>query len=448
MVKKKEVGFLGKASVHAAIGLVVVVGLLALPRPAKAADAVFDVVTEAETTLIAASDAITAAAATVMEATGISQLLQMVQDEMDAAFDDAIDTMQHWIDELIETQIADVNNVNARNNVNVRTAQDIQVRYYLPQTYSTCRIAQGARARDMMNSADNAVAKAWTNSLISRYNDPATVSAYAADRYKVGLGICSDRSSVGGSTMPTQAALGKALDCQVQWGGKHEGDDGTDEALFDSGYQFPIPENYFPPYNRSGLHLAMPQPATEKYMPYVAALSFCMTKAPLVPPPPAAAKGYVTASTIAVAAAFPEMESAAGVALSMCMKYLAERTQYGANVRSEFKDLHDGQVIGCMADYKKNLIDDVALADCQRDGRSSLQARHDRSYRAKSERYHNMNRVGALGSDMSRVDDVDDALQDKFDDHVEMERAQLTQATQAAKGVPTVASSLLDRVVK
>jgi hypothetical protein len=134
------------------------------------------------------------------------------------------------------------------------------------------------------------------------------------------------------------------------------------------------------------------------------------------------------------------MQAAASMAYDTCMSLLVERMQYGQNVAPAYKDAFTLQKTGCMADAAIGYIDgdpqyifaDGSTGTCSTDGRSDLQAMHDRAFRNSSASYHAVFTVGLDRQSIGRENASLPAEQRAFNDHLLEERKLLSNAMEEA----------------
>ena len=132
---------------------------------------------------------------------------------------------------------------------------------------------------------------------------------------------------------------------------------------------------------------------------------------------------------------------------------LVERMQYGQNVAAVYRDAYMLQKTGCAADAAIGYIDgdpqytfaDGSAGTCNTDGRSDLQAIHDRAFRNASASYHAVFTVGLDRQSIGRENTSLPSEQRSFNEHILEERkllsAAMAEANDAIKIYTNVAVS-------
>ncbi len=395
------------------------------PPHAQAYDVVSDPVVEAQTTAMHAWDQI-----------------HDVLKELQTSWSTAITQAGTYLQTMIAEMNTDTASANNRTNVDVATAQNIAVQHDMPKTYSACRIAQSAAASSELSKINASIAQALSNGGASR---PTDSSAHAKD---IKAGLESGLAPCVGDKQ-TEASINKALGCTSKWSGRWERADLSPAALFGA-LQFPVPPNFSLPTN--GVYQQIPIPTQEKYMPFVAALRFCQRITSRLPPAPQASNGKLPQDVLLIDA-YADMQAAASAAYDTCMTLLSERMQYGQYVNQAYKDAYVLQKVGCTADAAIGYIDgdqkytfaDGTTGTCATDGRSELQAMHDKAFRNASLSYHAVFTVGLDRQSIGRENASLPQEQRAFNDHIFEERklliAAIEQANNAIKIYTNVAVS-------
>jgi hypothetical protein len=386
--------------------------LVVFGEPANAYDIVSDPIVEAQTTAMHAW-----------------QQIQDALKELQTSWAVAITEAGTYLQTKIAVMNTDTASANARTNVDVATAQEIAVQNDMPTAYSPCRIAQSAAASSELLKINAAVAQALSNGGASRPTDP---SAHAKD---IRAGLESGLAPCIGDKQ-TESSIGKALGCTARWGGRWERADLTPAAIF-SYLQFPVPPNFSLPTN--GVYQQVPIPTQEKYMPFVAALRFCQRITSRIPPAPQAVNGKLPQDVLMIDA-YGDMQAASGMAYDTCMSLLSERMQYGQNVSPAYRDAFILQKAGCVADAAIGYIDgdpkytfvDGTTGTCSTDGRSELQAMHDKAFRNATLSYHAVFTVGLDRQSIGRENASLPIEQRAFNEHIMEERKLLSAAIEQA----------------
>ena len=337
-------------------------------------------------------------------------------------------------------QAADTMSLNARTDTLAATSEGIAVNNLLPPnatggTFSKCAVSQSARAKtDLMNLEANA-AHALVRGAANRPSGPAGAAADLKARMTLGMVPCTT------ATDP-DAQTGQALGCAPKWGGQFEGADMTKSALFDH-LQLLVPPNYVQPV--SGTYQPLPTVTDVKYMPFVAAYSYCMHLTPRRSVAPMAA----TAEAVMSTQNFSDLTSKSNEALDECMSLLEERAQYASSGMpgTKYPDMYTDQYTSCVDDEYDGIIDDAT--DCKTNGRSALQAMYDSAYRVEAAGYSAGYLAGADRATLMAEERTAYADEAAFDAYIQREKMLLNQAIASTQSSASgVYTSPMSSIVK
>jgi hypothetical protein len=403
-----------------------------------------DPVTEAETTAIAGSDATTAIAAgttaTAATTTAANSFIQLATQAWQAAVDSIGKAAQSQINGFI----ANNNNANARMNAVAANAMAVGQKYQLPSDYSACNTVKGEAAADEIRTETRVVARALAMGGSQQHADPSSIAADIAAARATGLAPCTPSQS----GADTRLSAYQALKCTQKYGGAWEGADTTMQALF-TYEQFPVPTDFVKPIP------GVPQPikpaTSEKYMPFLAAYSYCRKIGARVPPAPQMKNGLTLEGQSM--AAYDTMVATATAAYAVCMDMLSERMQYGQGMGDiAYQQNHTSQVTKCQTDAIKGVIDgdpqyifagNGNTGTCSSDGRSKLQGEYDMAHRDSAKGYYGIYTKGltpdALSADLASV------AREKimFEERIDRERDTLMRAIDTANAAARVVTSQL-----
>lgn len=351
----------------------------------------------------------------------------------------AVEAEGKYLQTKIAAMTADTTNTNERTNVNVATAQRIAVDNDMPTNYSACHIAQGAAAESELGRINAAVSQALANGGANRPSDVVAQIKDIKAGVDNGLAPCSGISQ-------TESSVHIAMGCTPKWGGRWERADYTEAALF-SNLQIPVPPNFVLPTN--GVYQQIPVVTSEKYMPFLAALRFCQRISARLPAAPQASNSKLPVDAVKIDA-YGDMLAATSAAYETCTSFLVERMQYGNNIASAYSDAHLLQITQCSADATIGYIDgtpsytfaDGSTGTCETDGRSTLQAQHDRAYRNATKAYHAVFTVGLDRQSIGRENASLPTEQLEFNNRLNDERRLLNSALSQAAAAQKVYTSI------
>ena len=279
--------------------------------------------------------------------------------------------------------VADQLTANAAYEVrNVAPIIDGFSRYYKPPedslyNFSLCAQSHALSDRTAAEQDTQALAHAMSTSTVV---SPPTPAVAAKD-------FCANEFNRALSEDDAEAKLVKATGCSGKNASYSRQDRNLASLLNGPPYQYPAPPDMAVP-KISGTYKPFPSPMSSwpaKYVPTYAALGFCRNVTPDVPPLPAAGD-QATVGSVAAVARRAAMEARNSGVYGTCWKLFAERLQFGSDV-SAFKATHDKQVKACKADVKLHVIDSAAMAKCETDGRSVVQAKYDQAHRLENPEY-------------------------------------------------------------
>ena len=340
-----------------------------------------------------------------------------------------------------QTNMTDAQIATQHQMVDKATAEKIAADHYMGDNYSACAIAQRSRLTGALESARGAMTLAMVTAHPAA--DTASNAKTIASDAQLGLQECSDPNS-------SEYLTNKSNGCQQKFNGHFEHAADSMDIIF-QGYQLPVPPDYNPP--KPGVFVPFTQaPSQEKYMPFVAAVRYCQK---LMPHPPGSAPGNGKNPSIATLSkpSYDRAVAKANTAYGMCLDLISERMQFGSSMQSgAFRKLHDVQAKLCDTDAKTGYTDgdpqftyaDGSSGSCQSDGRSLLQARHDKAYRQQSKSFAGKYTVGLARADVIRENSSASDAEDNFMRTIGQERMALSQAI-AASQVSFDAPSGLDR---
>jgi hypothetical protein len=305
----------------------------------------------------------------------------------------AAGNVAHSVGQMLQTQaaanIADVNNVNRRTDVLVQTAQNVAVGYTRPSNYSYCHVAQSSATADNNEQATKAMAQAYTQGNQARMADPVANAQEIKNECAMGFAPVTPRNP---PDPETSAWVG--LGCTAVNGGIYEKQDRNLHAVIGP-LQYPVDPQYKPPQSGVLSPTTMSPPAAA-YYPFDAALFFCQHIPTAQPLPPQAVSNKPTIDLLKMMQ-YSSAESAGSGASSACFQALAERMQFPADSESNFPSnnpvasgdntRHGEQVQQCIEDHDAYYLDDNLLLLCRTNGRSELQAAHDRAFKNEMANY-------------------------------------------------------------
>ena len=356
---------------------------------------------------------------------------------------------------LSDQVMTDTIDANARTNTLALTDEWIAVNNMLPPNglggasatyYSKCAVTQSARAKSDLRNLEASAKHMLVRAAGNRPSGPDAVSADLKARMALGLAPCTMKTD-------PDAQTGKALGCgnaAPSWGDEYEGADLTKSALFDT-LQFPVPPNYMKQIR--GTYQSLPMVTDAKYMPYVAAYSYCQHLTPRRSAAPMAA----TADAVMAAENYSDLASKSNEALDQCMDLLEERSQYPSSGApgSKYVDMYTDQYTQCVDDAYNGIIDTAGKgnasdpSDCKANGRSALQAMHDAAYRTESAGYSAGYLAGADRPTLMGEERAALADEASFDAYVQHEKTLLNQAIASTQSSPAgVNTSPLSTIVK
>ncbi|MDR3450771.1 MAG: TrbC/VirB2 family protein [Alphaproteobacteria bacterium] len=353
-----------------------------------------------------------------------TQLIQKIQE----AFQGAIQSAGQILQTKIQGMFTDSINDNNKTLVDATHGGDIYIKYAMPSDHSYCRQAQASAASAELRKDNQAIAQAITNGGANR---PNTASAIAQDiAARNGNGLChSDKAG------DTESSAYGVLGCKDPWGGEFAGADETPDAVF-AHDRLLVPPEYPAPKN----NVYTPPPASvsdRKYMPFVAALSYCNSINNRLPLAPQQVKGRPTIEANNIDP-YSSMKAKSVTPYSMCINDLAERMQYDNTSKGPFLADHTDQATRCTADLQSGVLD--SDGGCQTNGRSQLQQQIDFANRDTQKTYYVYTRnltPDAKAADIAAAQAQKQAIQD----HIEHEREALATAIAAAEATPKVEGS-------
>lgn len=372
------------------------------------------------------------------------QLQQMTQQSLNSVANSTGQNLQAQA----QSQLTDTIDWNTRNTAVANQAMNVTADYMRPSYHSWCHQAESAAMAD--NDGVGAISQALTQGNQNRQltNDSLYKQNLDAEM-SLGFAPCTDQND------PEYSAW-KALGCATVDGGRHEKQDRNLETLLNP-LQLPVDPAFQLP-QKTGVYTPMTHVTDEKYYPFVAALTFCQHITPIQPTPPKAVSNGNGAPTLDILGVgrYGFSDSTISAGPSACYRALERRMQFdastnfpaeNANAQAGINTRHDEQVARCTEDNAAGYLDDTLLADCQQNGRSDLQADHDRAYRLMMASYQ-IKVLSVLKTDTEALlvaQAMDD--QTKFQDRLEAERNGLIAAIQASHHIPTVYTSNLTQPV-
>ncbi|MDE1901946.1 MAG: hypothetical protein KGI37_09925 [Alphaproteobacteria bacterium] len=361
--------------------------------------------------------------------------------------------LQSKISTLNAEMTANTISTNGERDTNVAATDATATKYATQSSYSACSQAGSAGGTDNNRAGTAAVGGAMTQGGEKRPTGPAADAQDLQAEITDGLVPCG--------TGDPDASTYKAMNCTPQWGGAFENADLSMDVLFGSDSDIANPSSSVADHQGSGtsgltgnLMYELPVPPTfknlkngdyqplptnitdEKYMPFVAAYSFCQRINPRRQSLPPATQGQATIAVIG-ASAKGDADAKLTTAYSMCMHLLAERMQYGTE-DSQFAALHSSETGQCTKDTNALWFDTANNSYCQTHGRSTLQAMHDLAYRDEFTNYQAQYLTSADNQTLLLMGGFAQQAHANFDAYVQKERADLTAAIAAANQAATV----------
>jgi hypothetical protein len=373
----------------------------------------------------------------------VAQVAQWYHDNVQKAVDAKIKVMTEWMRAHLEKHITDVKSVNDRNNANANAVANALAPMMDPSSRSACQIYQAAQNALTVNASTLSMGGAMMRAGANRPNTPAMAAQEAKNAMNDGLTPCSNSQEQDSKNF-------QQLGCTPKWGGAYEGADQSSEALFggenaDAGavYGLPVPPEF---KNNLSTNVYQPVPVVtqQKYMPFVAAYSYCQKLNPKRSQIPVSSQA--TVGTMAVLDK-NNADAPRGLAYDMCMTFLAERMQYGAELTDPvFANFHTQQVKLCERHYKKHWLDNTpnpttpGLSDysaCGTNGRSQLQTMYDLAHRDAYASYQQIYLDGASVDMKLNLEAAVTEQQQNFDALIIAERTALAAATGASNTSPS-----------
>jgi hypothetical protein len=298
----------------------------------------------------------------------IAQTAQVVMSQTVSAWQQISNSVGQGMQSMTQVHLQDNNNINSRTNVELKSNHDIATKLSPDPGYDPCHDQKAADLNSSIHTTSAGIAQALTQANSNRPDSPSTAAAEITAECQFGFAP-DPNTSPEGKTF----ALLTTSSCSS----KHALMDQNINTLLEP-LEYPVPPTFAKPKN--GVYQLPQSPVDEKYIPFVAALMFCMNVTPQSPVLPAStthtfynmsAKNMINA------------RSAASMGTSACYNALAKRMQFGQDstgfpaTDENSASAHDEQAGLCEEEHAANRLDDAKYNDCQTNGRSTLQAESD-----------------------------------------------------------------------
>jgi hypothetical protein len=376
------------------------------------------------------------------------QVLTYVQAELQGAqtiIEGALNNAGQALQVQAAGKIAEAGFKNERLNTLVQTDQNTAVAHARPTNYSPCHVAQALATASNNELAGDAMTQALTQAFQNSLADPAVNAQRIITECKLGF-----------ASLDTSTAEGRANAalCPAGSSSANAYMDSSDAAV--TGYlQYLVDPLFANTMKANGVYTPMTTVSGPQYYPFVAAATFCMNAIPLQCNPPDAIVGGVATIDLLKMPNYRRARQQIGFAARACFKALSRRMQFDSNdkspannPRSGITTRHDEQVVQCIEEHDAGDIDDSTLADCRNNGRSELQAEHDKAYGRGMGSTHTMVESTKETQTASQITASQKQMETAFKVGLEAERNTLGTAMVSALSVPGVCSGATSQTIK
>ncbi len=360
-----------------------------------------------------------------------------------------VNTAGQSIQSKINQTLNDISNTNNKQNVAVGAVLNNAASHTAPSGYSACAVQTGSTRRSAEAASAGQMSAALTQSQSNRPNDPSTQAQELKNKCALGL------INTANATDPDSAAYKRLIGTCTPPSGMtaHPGADKSITSLLKP-FEYFVPDNY-PGQQTDGSYKILLAPTGGKdYSGFIAAYGFCQNVTPTQSAPPQGT-GAATAGDMVEASRRNEQSKVS--IISACWDALADRMQYAStNPVTAYDPLTNTMVVAhtlqyneCQDDYAANLLTSAQLSDCQQNGRSLLQAKHDRAYRLGAQSQYTTKVLSVVDRNTEpQLTAAAWADEIKFRADLREEQVEVQQAITGLKGTNIPTTSAADRPVQ